>query len=101
MLKDGLTQIQFDIQNISFYIDTLPTIRLNLILINPPDLQHLLYDIKDQLRSHPRLDLTSNINTDIFKTQAFALMDNLFVILSIPFVDTSMTFFLYKIHNLP
>ena len=35
------------------------------------------------------------------KIQAFELTDTLFVILTIPFIDQSLTFCLYKIYNLP
>ena len=93
MLQDGLIQIQFDIQNTYVYIETLSSSRINLKLINPPNLQYLLYDIRDQLRSHPRLDLPQNYETDIWSyytfvmIQAFVLMDTSFVILTIPLVD--------------
>ena len=77
------------------------------MLINLPELQYILYDIRDQLRSHPRLDLPANIESDIWsyykflKIQAFVLTDILFVTLTIPLVHTSLMFCLYKIHNLP
>ena len=53
------------------------------------------------------LDLSANIETDILryckflKIPSFVLMHTLFVILTIPIVDKSLTFYLYKIHNLP
>ena len=53
VLQDKLTQIQFSIQNVKSYIETLSTSTINSTLISPPDLQYPLFDIKNQLRSHP------------------------------------------------
>ena len=61
-------------------------------LINLHDLQHLLFDIKDQFQSHPQLDLPAYIKSDIqsyykfLKIQAFVLTDTLPVTLTIPLV---------------
>ena len=44
VLQDGLTQIQFDIQNVYSYIETLSTSTINPTLINPPGLQYLFFD---------------------------------------------------------
>ena len=80
----------------------LSTSTINLTLINLPNLQHLLFDIYDQLQSHSQLDLPANIESDIWsyykflKIQAFVLTDTLFVILPIPLVDKSLTFHLYS-----
>ena len=41
-------------------METLSTSRINLTLINQPDLQYLLYDIKDQIRSHHRFNLPTS-----------------------------------------
>ena len=106
-LCDGLTQSHFDIQNIYSYIENLSTGTINTTLIHPSHLQYLLYNIKDQLRSHPRLALPVNIDSDIrtyyefLKIQAFISMDTLFVIWTIPLVNESLTFCLYRICNLP
>ena len=88
-LRDMLTQIPFKTQNVYSYIETLSISNINQMLINLPDLQYILYDIKDQLRSHFRLDIPANIESDIcsdyrfLKIQAFVLTYTL-VILSIP-----------------
>ena len=47
ILRDGLMQVQFDMQNAYSYIETVSTSKINPTLINPPDLQYLLCDIKD------------------------------------------------------
>ena len=73
--------------------------------MNTPDLQYLLYHMKDQLQPHRRLGLPANIDSDIwsyyklFKIQAFILIDTLFVILTLPWVDESLTFLLHRIHS--
>ena len=101
------TQNQFNIQKVYSYIETLSTSTTNLTWINPPDLQFLLFDIKNQLRSHPQLDLPANITSDIWryykflKIQAFVLTYALFVILTIPLLHKCLTFHLYRIHNIP
>ena len=46
ILQDALIQIQFDIKNIYSYIETYQYYNLNIN--QPPDLQLLLFDIKDQ-----------------------------------------------------
>ena len=53
VLWDGLTQIQFDIQNVYSYIEVLLTNTINITLINLPEPQYLLFDIEDQLWLHP------------------------------------------------
>ena len=50
VLQDRLMQIQFHIKKVSAYIEMLLTNAINPTLINSPDLQYLLYDIKDQLQ---------------------------------------------------
>ena len=76
-------EIQFDIQNIFSYIETLFNSAKNPTFISHHDLQYLLSDIKDQLRSNPWLNLSANIELDIWsyykflKIQAFVLTDTL------------------------
>ena len=64
VLQDSLTQTQFDIRNVFAYIGPLPTSIINPTLINPPDFWYILCDITDQLRSHPRLQLLANVESD-------------------------------------
>ena len=52
VLWDGLTQIQFNFQNVYAYIETLSTSIISPTSINPSDLRYIWYDIKDQLGSH-------------------------------------------------
>ena len=59
------------------------------MLINSPELQHLPYKIKDQLRSYPRLDLLETLNQifriiNFLKLSHLILTDTLFVKLNIP-----------------
>ena len=47
VLGDGMTQIEFDIQNLSSCIEILSTSTIYPTLTSPPDLQYLLFDIKN------------------------------------------------------
>ena len=53
------------------YIEILSTSVINPALINPPNLQYLLFDIKDQLWSHPWLVLPENIKSGIWSYYKF------------------------------
>ena len=69
-------------------------------------MRQLLYDAKDQLRSHPWLSLPSNSEIDIWnyykflKIQAFVLSKTLFGIIVISIVDNTLQFQLHRLHNL-
>ena len=104
MLEYGISQIQFNIQNVYGSISTLSTSSINPTQINHLDLYYLLYDIKEQWRPHPRLDLLVKYwiwYLKFLKIQTLTFMDTLSVILTIPLVNKRLAFHLYKMHNLP
>ena len=70
VLKDVLTQIQFDLKYLCIYGEFTYQFN-NLTFINPPDLRQLLYNVKDQFKSHPSLSLPTNPATDIWSYYKF------------------------------
>ena len=94
VLHDGLTQIQFDIQNVHLYIETLHIVyqHYQQCIKKSPKIYSTWFDIKDQLRSYlisykrpieiiPMVFLPANISSNIWsyykflKIQAFVLTD--------------------------
>ena len=66
VLWNCLTKIQFDLQNIYAYIGTLSTSIINPKLNESPTfILSFIYDVVDKLRSHLKLGLPANIESDI------------------------------------
>ena len=77
-------------------------------MIIPPDiLKNLLHKIEADIKSHARLKLCEDPETNIWsyygtiKLTPIVLEDCLMLILTVPLVDQSLQMNLYKIYNLP
>ena len=77
-------------------------------MIIPPDiLKSILHKIEIDIKSHARLKLCEDPDTNIWsyygtiKLIPIVLEDYLMLILTVPLVDQSMHMNLYKVHNLP
>ena len=77
-------------------------------MIIPPDiLQNILQKIETDIKSHARLKLCEDPDTNIWsyygtiKLMPIVLEDYLMLILTVPLVDQSLYMNLYKVHNLP
>ena len=70
---------------------------LNPMIISPDILKTILHKIETDIKSHARLKLCDDPETNIWSV----LGDYLMLILTVPLVDQSLHMNLYKVHNLP
>ena len=80
---------------------------LTPMIISPDILKTILHKIEIDIKSHARLKLCEDPDTNIWsyyrtiKLTPIVLEDYLMLILTVPLVDQSMHMNLYKVHNLP
>ena len=80
---------------------------LNPMIIPPDILKNILHKIETDIRSHARLKLCEDPETNIWsyygtiKLTPIVLEDYLMLILTVPLVDQSLHMNLYKVYNLP
>ena len=80
---------------------------LNPMIIPLHILKNILHRIEDDIKSHARLKLCGDLETNIWsyygtvKLAPMVLEDYLMLILTVPLVDQSLHMNLYKVHNLP
>ena len=80
---------------------------LNPMIIPPDILKNILHKIETDIKSHARLKLCDDLETNIWsyygtiKLTPIVLEDYLMLILTVPLVDQSLHMNLYKVYNLP
>ena len=80
---------------------------LNPMIIPPDVLKNILHKIETDIKSHARLKLCEDPDTNIWsyygtiKPMPIILEDYLMLILRVPLVDQSLYMNFYKVHNLP
>ena len=80
---------------------------LNPMIIPPDNLKNILHKIETDIKSHARLKLCDDPETNIWsyygtiKLTPIVLEDYLMLILTVPLIDQSLHMNLYKVHNLP
>ena len=101
MLFQGDTESLFD------YMRVLTSQELNPMIIPPDFLKIVLHKIKKDIKSHARLKLCEDPDTNIWsyfgtiKLTPIVLDDYLMLILMVPLIDESLHIDIYKVHNLP
>ena len=89
------------------YMRALASQELNPMIISPDILKNILHKIETYIKSHARLKLCEDPETNIWsyygmiKLTPIVLEDYLMLILTVPLVDQSLHMNLYKVHNLP
>ena len=79
---------------------------LNPMIIPPDILKKILHEIEEDIKSHARLKLCEDRETNIWsyyrtiKLIPIVLEDYLMLILTVPLIDQSLHMNLYKVHNL-
>ena len=79
---------------------------LNPMIIPPNILKNILHKIETDIKSHARLKLCEDPDTNIWsyygtiKLMPIVLEDYLMLILTVPLIDQSLYMNLYKVHNL-
>ena len=80
---------------------------LNPMIIPPDILKNILHKIETDIKSHARLKLCEDPETNIWsyygtiKLTPIVLEDYLMLILTVPLIDQSLHMNLYKVYNLP
>ena len=96
-----------DTDSLFEYMRVLGSQELNPLIISPDILKIILHNIEKDIKSHARLKLCENPETNIWsyygmvKLTPIVLDDYLMLILAVPLVDQSLHMDLYKVHNLP
>ena len=103
----SLYALQSDTESLFKYMRALVSQELNPTIIPPDILKDILHKIKTDMKSHARLKLCEDPETNIWsyygtiKLTPIVLEDYLMSILTVPLVDQSLHMKLYKVYNLP
>ena len=103
----SLYALQSNTESLFEYMRALASQELNPMIIPPNVLKDILHRIENDIKSHARLKLCEDLETNIWsyyvtiKLTPIVLEDCLMLILTIPLVDQSLQLNLYKIYNLP
>ena len=103
----SLYALQEDTESLFEYMKALASQELNPMIIPPDILKNILHKIETDIKSHARLKLCEDPETNIWsyyntiKLTPIILEDYLMLILTVPLVDQSLYMNLYKVHNLP
>ena len=103
----SLYALQADTECLFEYMRALASQELNPMIIPPDILKNILHKIETDIKSHARLKLCDDPETNIWsyygtiKLTPIVLEDYLMLILTVPLVDQSLHMNLYKVHNLP
>ena len=103
----SLYALQGDTESLFEYMRALASQELNPMIIPPDILKNILHKIEKDIKSHARLKLCEDPETNIWsyygmvKLTPIVLEDYLMLILTVPLVDQSLHMNLYKVHNLP
>ena len=96
-----------DTESLFEYMRVLASQELNPLIIPPDILKIILHNIEEDIKSHARLKLCENPETNIWsyygtvKLTPIVLEDYLMLILTLPLVNQSLHMDSYKVHNLP
>ena len=103
----SLYALQSDTKLLFEYMRALASQELNPMIIPPDILKDILHKIETDIKSHARLKLCEDLETNIWsyygtiKLTPIVLDDYLMLIHTVPLIDQSLHMNLYKIYNLP
>ena len=103
----SLYALQSDTDLLFEYMRALASQELNPMIIPPDILKNILHKIEIDIKSHARLKLCEDPETNIWsyygtiKLTPIVLEDYLMLILTVPLIDQSLHMNLYKVYNLP
>ena len=102
----SLYALQSDTESLFKYMRALASQELNPMIIPPDILKNILHRIETDIKSHARLKLCEDPETNIWsyyrtiKLTPIVLEDYLMQILTVPLVDQSLHMNLYKVYNI-
>ena len=103
----SLYALHSDTESLFEYMTALASQELNPMIIPPDILKNILHKIEEDIKSHARLKLCEDPETNIWsyygtmKLTPIVLEDYLMLILTVPLIDQSLHMDLYKVYNLP
>ena len=103
----SLYALQSDTDSLYEYMRALASQELNPMIITPDILKNILHKIETDIKSHARLKLCEDPETNIWsyyrtiKLTPIVLEEYLMLILTVPLVDQSLHMNLYKVYKLP
>ena len=103
----SLYALQGDTKSLFEYMRALASQELSPMVITPDILKNILHKIETDIKSHARLKLCEDPDTNIWsyygtiKLTPIVLEDYLMLILTVPLIDQSLHTNLYKVYNLP
>ena len=103
----SLYALQSDTESLFEYMRALASQVLNPMIIPPYILKNILHKIETDIKSHARLKLFEDLETNIWsyygtiKLTPIVLDNYLMLILTVPLIDQSLHMNLYKVYNLP
>ena len=103
----SLYALQADTESLFKYMRALASQELNPLIIPPDILKKILHNIEEDIKSHARLKLCENPETNIWshygpiKLTPIVLEDYLLLILTVPLIGRSLHMNLYMVYNLP
>ena len=103
----SLYALQSDTESLFEYMRALASQELNPMIIPPDILKNILHRIETDIKSHARLKLCEDLETNIWsyygtiKLTPIVLEDCLMLILTVPLIDQSLHMNFYKVYNLP
>ena len=103
----SLYALQSDTESLFEYMRALASQELNPMIIPPDILKNILHRIEMDIKSHARLKLCEDSETNIWsyygtiKLTLIVLEDYLMLILTVPLIDQSLHMNLYKVYILP
>ena len=99
--------LRSDTKSLFEYMRALASQELNPMIIPPNILKDVLHKIEHDIKSHARLKLCEDPNSNIWsyygtiKLTPIVLEDSLMLIFTVPLVNQSLQLNLYKVYNLP
>ena len=99
--------LQSDTESLFECMRALASQELNPMIMPPNILKSILHKIETDIKSHARLKLCEDPETNIWsyygtiKLTPIVLEDYLMLILTVPLIDQSLHMNLYKVYNLP
>ena len=102
----SLYALQLDTESLFEYMRALASQELNSNIIPPDILKNILHLIEMDIKSHARLKLFEDLETNIWsyyrtiKLTPIVLEDYFMLILTVPLIDQSLHMNLYKVYNL-
>ena len=103
----SLYALQADTESLFEYMRALASRQLNPMIIPPDILKKILHNIEEDIKSHARLKLCEDPETNIWsyygmiKLTPTVMEDYLMLILTVPLIDQSLHMNLYRVYNLP